>query len=42
MRDFTENHNQNVEGILKCYMKTINVRLERQIYLLTSKNPSNN
>lgn len=31
MGDFTENHNQSVQGILKCYEETNNIRLKRNI-----------
>lgn len=37
MGDFTENHNQSVQGILKCYEKTNNINLKRKIIYLLVK-----
>lgn len=37
MRDFTENHNQSVQGILKCYDETRNIRLKIKITFLLVK-----
>lgn len=37
MGDFIENHNQSVQGILKCYEETNNIKLKGKIISLLVK-----